>query len=365
MSQTNFSRSAYRNINNIAIQIDNTDFETLDDSVKKRIKEDSNVFHLLNITNIAELRESCNGPTAGALPCFNFNKNCMGDVVNGFCEKCFLVVTRALICPFVDVNVGTCAVARLLPYSTEEFRSEVKIFPILSMQGRFQPHELEPLNNCRDSQTSNHLMELLANMSVPFTQVQNLVLTRLIQFKQAHEPMMANYLKMMNNRTIRLWFTRQYTPNNKKSAYFYTNAVEIEGQKVYTAKLSEFENIIDIYMLSLFATSTFTEGTTTLLAIPNVLVVDGWLRYGYGHGVSPFPTKVDARFSCHHIASSSFINKVETREITPLAPLIVDGKTDGPFESQLTVAPLATNTTIKVEGLDALKCNNAIYNNTL
>jgi hypothetical protein len=343
--------------------------ETKDGVATNELYTNDNLFSSLNFT--AQGSADCYAPTkATALTCFNSNSECGGEILNGLCELCSAALRKLHIYVYNDINNSTCGKTKRLPFSTQAFTEETPIFPLLSMHGILTTEMLQPLKNCsRDGILNTHCTEYIHQLSLPRTgrdeQVVTDLTSRAIKFRQDHAPLMKTYINTNDSTTVRCWFTTGYQPTNKLSENIRNQATPVTDATgaviayVASVPISRFKNIVDMYNLRIYPSSAYKRGGNSVLKLPNIQIVDGWIHYGYGFGSNALSPIKSITSSQHNISPSSrFITNSSAVIVIPLTPLTMDGSQNSDYDNQLTVYPMSSAGTLTIPDLADISCNN-------
>ncbi|MGI4815785.1 MAG: hypothetical protein ACRYGG_20955 [Janthinobacterium lividum] len=329
----------------------------------------NNLFHALEFNPSATSFETYPKLNVRELPCFNQNPRCSGETINGFCDVCQEVLLKININTYIDTTINNCPREKKLPFPIENMFAERQIFPILSMQGILDNEDLMPLRSCIDSETSGHAIELLRQLSLPTNHASRdasevgKINARAISFQQAHTPIMRSYLNTMKDTTVRLWFTKDYLPQNILSSDILSTAKDVKKgneviAKVAVIPIGVFENIIDIYNMKLFPSSVFEINGKKNLQLPNVQIVNGWIHYGYGFGAPSIPKTQPMPTKQHLIGSDKFGFNTSRLVIIAATPLTMDGTSASDHDNLLTAYPNSKSNVLQIEDLSDVACTN-------
>lgn len=341
---------------------------------------DNNAFQRLTYSPARNGNEDCSIATVSELPCFNYNPDqphCKGPVTNGFCKECTASILRFTHQVFVDnLNSNHCkaAIRQIFPFGREEFFKEQPIFPLLSLQGELELSDLEPLRTGKCISTNvTHMIDVLhklsldsKNPSLDSTDVSTYE-TRAIAFQTAHTPAIRRISNDLKKATVNMWFTNDYQPKNNLAFKLFTEAQEVPGPnntsigRTIQIQVSELKNIVDMYLLRIFPMSTYMANDGRALAImPNVIVINGWVHYGYGFG-TPATIQENPINAKHHIINSREFAQDVGLVVNISTPfLTLSGTYDGGLTNQLYATDRVTPTHLELPSLTDITCSKAL-----
>lgn len=266
-------------------------------------------------------------------PCFNDNPNCGHLVINGFCNKCLEALLKLKVCNSYQIYAGQSH-RQCFPFSLIQINEPKQIFPLLSLLGEVQESELESLKSTENQDAYTNIVQLITQLSLPRESVKripntlNKYLTLALHYQKMHAQAIKLIANDLDSTVVNLYFTNGFKPKNKLSLMLFKSAKPVdknEGIKHTRCRVSMFKNIIDMYLLRLFAPSNFQLRNQNLAYIPTVQILDGWFYYGLGTGNEQKPTKsADASYKQYVVKTPKFEAYVGKDNYHQLKPLTLD-----------------------------------------
>lgn len=302
--------------------------------------------------------------------CIFSDDYCRGEVINGFC----IVHNESRFVQFHLNNEVYSKDLHVTPYATKPFPTPKCIFPILSLLGPTESHHFSISHPRAEVEESmRRLLEGITEIldSDDMVETMGAVITKLRLFTNAHHAWLTKNWQDISSKNVALHFTKNFQPDNKFARDMFSKAKLAAGSNAEESScyaivipLNMFKNVIDIYNILLYMPAQVISHNKEVIfvEVPNVIILDGYIKYGFGYGCERPPNNKTS-IHCRHTLTDTWLTDLKKhtpyKNVSPLQMAYCSNSEHNLLHVQPAVMrnnTLKVPTTLKVgEGSDWLR----------